>query len=158
MGSMSDGILSQIDYTTAPTVGGKIDLLLAAIPNPDTTSTSGAIQGIAGFLDEMSPITAAELRVEITALKTNLNGGNTQIANGAYTVTAADATANHADIVTGLADLTLAKSTVKVTRAGADVTVDAVITEFAPGTLRVADGGATYNVTAGDIIYWTART
>lgn len=158
MGSMSDGILSQIDYTTAPTVGGKIDLLLAAIPDPDTTSTSGAIQGIAGFLDEMSPITAAELRVELGALRTNLNGGNTEIATGAYTVTAADATANHADIVTGLADLTLAKSTVKVTRAGADVTVDAVITEVSAGTLRVADGGATYNVTAGDIIYWTART
>lgn len=158
MGSMSDGILSQIDFSTAATIGGKVDLLLAAIPNPDTTSTSGAIQGIAGFLDEMSPITAAELRVELTALKTSLNGGNTQIANGVYTVTAADATANQADIVTGLADLTLAKSTVKVTRAGVDVTVDAVITESSAGTLRVADGGATYNVTAGDLIYWTART
>jgi hypothetical protein len=158
MGSMKDGIQSQIDFSTAATIGGKIDLLLAAIPDPDSTSTSGAIQGIAGFLDEMSPITAAELRVEIAALRTSANGGNTEIANGVYTVTAADATANHADIVTGLADLTLTKSTVKVTRAGADVTVDAVVTEPVAGTLRVADGGTTYNMTAGDLIYWTART
>lgn len=158
MGSMLDGIQSQIDFTTAATLGGKVALLLAALPNPDTTSSSGAGQGIKGWLDEMSPFTCAELRVELLALQTNINGGNTEIANGVYTVTAADATANHADIVTGLADLTLAKSTVKVTRAGADVTVDAVITENAAGTLRVADGGATYNVTAGDLIYWTART
>lgn len=158
MGSMKDGILSQIDFSTAPTIGGKIDLLLAAIPDPDTTSTSGAIQGIAGFLDEMSPITAAELRVELGAMRTNVNGGNTEVGVGQYTVTAGDAAANLVNIVTGLADLTLAKSSVKVTRAGSDVTTDAAITEPVAGTLRVADGASTYNTTAGDIIYWTART
>lgn len=142
-------------------VGTSIDALLALIPNPDAAHGSGAVaggnQGILNtYLDEMSPGAAAQLRVELLALKAALPGGGVS-ASGQYVVTAGDAAANLADIVTGLADLTLANCAVTVRRAGANVTADAVITEPVAGTLRVADGAATYNVTAGDVITWSAR-
>lgn len=53
----------------------KIQALIDLIPNPDTTSSSGAQAG-GGYLDEMSPAAAVQLRVELTALKA-------QIANAA---------------------------------------------------------------------------
>ncbi len=60
---MTQGLTSMITYTgTDPQ---KVGLLLAAIPNPDIAP---AQQGIRGFLDEMSPMCAAQLRVELTAL------------------------------------------------------------------------------------------
>ena len=63
------GITAVGDYTTgAPTNKAKVQRLIDIIPNPDTTSTSGAQAG-GGMLDEMSPIAAASLRVELTALK-----------------------------------------------------------------------------------------
>lgn len=134
-----------------------IDLLLSLIPDPDAPHGSGAVaggnQGILNtYLDEMSPGAAAQIRVELAALRTAA-----PIAYGTYVVTAGDAAANHADIVTGLADLTLANCAATVRRAGADVTLDAVLSEPAAGTLRVADGGTTYNVTAGDVITWAAK-
>jgi hypothetical protein len=79
-------------------------------------------------------------------------GGGTVFA-GQHTVTAADATANLVNIVTGKADLVLANVAVTVTRAGSIVTADAVITEPTAGSIRVADG-VTYNTTAGDLINW----
>ena len=45
----------------------KVNQLLALIPNPDSTSSSGAVAG-GGFLDEMSPAAAVQLRVELQAL------------------------------------------------------------------------------------------
>lgn len=63
-----DGIEPIADYSGASTAGAAIDLLLALIPDPDTTSTSGAQAG-GGNLDEMSPIAAAHLRVELVAMK-----------------------------------------------------------------------------------------
>lgn len=69
MGHMIDGIKPMVDYAGLATNALRLDAFIAAIPDPDTTSTSGAQQGIPGFLDEMSPITAAQLRVELTALK-----------------------------------------------------------------------------------------
>lgn len=70
---------------------------------------------------------------------------------GKYTCVADDDTANLVDIATGKADATA--FFVQIFRAGVDVHADAVITLTA-GTLRVADGGATYAVTAGDVIVW----
>jgi hypothetical protein len=46
-----------------------VQRLIDLIPNPDTTSSSGAQAG-GGMLDEMSPMAAAQLRVELAALKT----------------------------------------------------------------------------------------
>lgn len=46
----------------------RVARLRALIPDPDTTSTSGAQAG-GGNLDEMSPIAAAHLRVELIALE-----------------------------------------------------------------------------------------
>lgn len=158
MGYTYDGIDSQLDFTTVASIRQKIGLLLSAIPDPDTTSTSGSQQGIISYLDEMSPIAATVLGVELRALQDNIDGGAThEVAFGSHIVTAGEATANQADIVTGLADITIAKSAVQVWRAGANVTVDAVITEPVAGTIRVADGAVTYNMTAGDVINWFAR-
>lgn len=70
---------------------------------------------------------------------------------GAHTVTAAEATANEAVIVAGDTDATC--FLVQVFRAGVNVTSDAVVT-LASGELTVADGAATYNLTAGDVIMW----
>lgn len=55
-------------YTGLTTAGAAIDVLIALIPNPDTTSRAGA-QGGGGFLDEMSPAAAVQLRRELTSLK-----------------------------------------------------------------------------------------
>lgn len=66
------GIAAVGDYSGVTTAGAGIDLLLARIPDPDSTSTSGAQAG-GGNLDEMSPIAAAHLRVELTALKAVVN-------------------------------------------------------------------------------------
>lgn len=54
-----------------------VDVLLELIPNPDSTSSSGATQGGIGFLDEMSPACAAQLRVELLALKDAVDTTNT---------------------------------------------------------------------------------
>lgn len=154
--AMIDGIQPLIDFATPATSDTKVDALLAAIPDPDSTSTSGAIQGIIGFLDQMSPMCAAQLRVELGSLKDNL-GGTGDVASGQHTVTAGEATANQVDIVTGLSDLTLANCAVSVRRAGT-LTGSPVITEPSAGTLRVADNSTTYDVTAGDVITWMAKS
>ena len=62
------------DYTTPSGDANKVAALLALIPNPDTTSSSGAVAGGTNgipnsYLDEMSPGCAAQLRVEIAALQ-----------------------------------------------------------------------------------------
>lgn len=69
-----------------------------------------------------------------------------------YTVTDADVTAGYSDIETGLEFVTGA--VVMVTRAGAVVTADAIVTlnTGGAGEVRVADGGATLNLVAADII------
>lgn len=63
-----DGIQVIGDYDGAATPQAAVDELLALIPNPDSTSSSGAQAG-GGFLDEMSPAAAAQIRVELAALK-----------------------------------------------------------------------------------------
>lgn len=62
------GISPVGNYAGVTTAGAGIDRLVALLPNPDTTSTSGAIAG-GGFLDQMSPAAVVQLRVELAALR-----------------------------------------------------------------------------------------
>lgn len=63
------GIMPIGDYTTPVGDPAKVNALLALIPNPDSTSSSGAKAGVgSSYLDEMSPGCAAQLRVELGAL------------------------------------------------------------------------------------------
>jgi hypothetical protein len=73
------------------------------------------------------------------------------VKRGVHTVTGGEATANAAAIATGLAAAT--GFIVQVYRAGVNVMADAVVT-LAGGTLTIADGASTYNMTAGDVINW----
>lgn len=67
--SAQDGMEVLGTYPDDATAGDAIDVLIDLIPDPDSTSSSGAVQGGLGFLDEMSPAAAAQLRVELAALK-----------------------------------------------------------------------------------------
>ena len=69
MADSTTGVQAIGDYSGAATAQDAIDTLLALIPNPDSTSSSGAIAG-GGFLDEMSPGAAIQLRVELAAMGT----------------------------------------------------------------------------------------
>ena len=85
---------------------------------------------------------------------TQNNNGSIELAGfmaRRHVVTAGEATANQA--VISLADGLAAINTfvVQILRANVQVTADSVVT--ASGTnLTVADGGSTYNMTAGDVI------
>lgn len=70
------GIVKLGNYAGAASDSAAVDILLALIPNPDSTSSSGAIAG-RGLLDEMSPACAAQLRVELLALKDAVDTTNT---------------------------------------------------------------------------------
>lgn len=148
MGVSTTGI-DAIGAYDSTVIADNIDELVALIPDPDTTSTSGAQAG-GGNLDEMSPGAAAQLRVELAALAA---GGGVPAAAGQHTITAGEASANQVDIVTGLADLVLGKVAVTVVNGNTIATSDAAITEPSAGTIRVADG-STYNTVAGYIINW----
>lgn len=88
----------------------------------------------------------------VTATELNYVHGQTgTVRAGSYTATADDA--NDMDIVTGLDVVTFYNA--DVFRAGVKVTEDAVFSE-ATGTITIADGGATYSVTEGDIVKWFA--
>lgn len=67
------GLVKIGDYTTPSGDPAKVNALLALIPNPDSTSSSGSQAGgtngtLNSYLDEMSPGCAAQLRVELAAL------------------------------------------------------------------------------------------
>ena len=151
MGALT-GIVKLGTYTGSPAVA--VDTLLGLLPNPDSTSSSGAIAG-GGLLDEISPPAVAQLRTELTAMKTAFLSGFTQVAYGQYVATAADATATLLNIVTGLTDLDLAQCAVTVFRAGAEITTAKTLSEPTAGTLRIANG--TYVIAAGDVVNWLAR-
>lgn len=68
------GIVKLGNYITSDSAA--VDVLLALIPDPDSTSSSGAQAG-GGLLDEMSPACAAQLRVELLALKDAVATTNT---------------------------------------------------------------------------------
>lgn len=74
---------------------------------------------------------------------------------GNYTFVAGDDTAGFYDLVTGLGSVTSLQLFIK-TAANVHVPLaDAVVT-ITGGTVRIADGGATFAVTAGDTVYWWA--
>lgn len=70
------GIAAIGNYAGAANDAAAVDILIALIPDPDTTSTSGAQAG-GGNLDEMSPMAAAQLRVELAALRDAVDTTNT---------------------------------------------------------------------------------
>ncbi len=76
--------------------------------------------------------------------------GNLGVHANRHTVTAGEDTAGTLDITTGATSI--AAQVVQILRTGAVVTGNAVVSVSA-GTLTVADG-ATYVLTAGDVINW----
>lgn len=70
------GLVALGDYAGAATDSAAVDILLALIADPDSSSSSGAQAG-GGLLDEMSPACAAQLRVELLALKDAIDTTNT---------------------------------------------------------------------------------
>jgi uncharacterized protein (DUF2345 family) len=70
---------------------------------------------------------------------------------GMHAVTAGEASANAAVIATGIT--VPAGMFFQIFRTNVDVHSDAIVS-FAGGNLTVADGGATYVVTEGDVISW----
>lgn len=71
------GFVAVGNYAGAASDSAAVDILLNLLPNPDTSSSSGAIQGSFHFLDEMSPACLAQLRVELIALKDAVDTTNT---------------------------------------------------------------------------------
>lgn len=72
------------------------------------------------------------------------------VVRGSYTAVSGDDVNNYMQIASGLA--AIAGWMVQVYRAGVNVMADAVVTVQSTTSLRVADGGATYVVTAGDVL------
>jgi hypothetical protein len=70
------GIVPLANYAAAANDAAAVNLLLALIPNPDSTSTTGAVAG-GGYLDQMSPACCAQLRVELLALRDAVDTTNT---------------------------------------------------------------------------------
>jgi hypothetical protein len=73
----------------------------------------------------------------------------------AYTCVSGDDVANKTEIDTGFA-VAPTMWLVQILRAGVNVTADAIVTALGSGDagkIRVADGAATYAVTAGDVIH-----
>lgn len=71
---------------------------------------------------------------------------------GAHTVTAGEDTANTVDIVTGLDNITALF--VQIYRSGVDINSNQAVS-YSGGTITVANG-ATYVLTAGDVLHWLA--
>lgn len=76
------GLSAIQNYAGAANDGAAVDLLLAIVPDPDAPKGTGAVaggnQGILNtYLDEMSPGAAAQLRVELLALKAAVSTTNT---------------------------------------------------------------------------------
>lgn len=69
------GIKALGNYAGAANDAAAVNILLALIPDPDATGTSGAIAG-GGFLDQMSPACCAQLRVELLALRDAIDTTN----------------------------------------------------------------------------------
>ena len=80
--SALSGITAIGNYAGAATDSAAVDILLSLVPDPDAPKGTGAVaggnQGINNtFLDEMSPGAAAQLRVELLALKAAVGTTNT---------------------------------------------------------------------------------
>lgn len=140
--------------------GSELATLLALIPNPDVSpaQAGGVADGSGGFLDQMSPAAAAQLRVEIEAMMAGYGGDENGFATGSHVVTAGEVTATVATIDTGLTTAVAFDNLMVVIErpAGTVVTLDAAVTDNNDGTFDVEDGAVTYVLTAGDIIKWFA--
>jgi hypothetical protein len=111
---------------------------------------------IAGLNSMCGGSSAAVLGTAVSTLETSVAGMAvaTGLKKGTATVSAAQASANLANISTGLATVT--SWIVQVYRSGVNVTSDAVISAQTGGVLRVADGGSTYNMAESDVINYLA--
>lgn len=80
-------------------------------------------------------------------------GSNKACAHGAYTAVAGDDSAGTLDIDTGLDSIE--SLNVLILRSDVPVYSDQDVS-YSGGTITVADGAATYAITAGDVIHWQA--
>lgn len=142
---ITQGLVAQGDYATPAAINAKVAALLAIVPDPDTAP---AQQGIRSWLDEMAPMTAAQLRVELAALQ---SAG--RALSGTYTLTAGDVTATFAALPAPGFTPSLVNTIIDIRRAGACVGANAVQTLNATN-VRVATSG-TYTLTAGDVVRYT---
>jgi hypothetical protein len=76
------GLVAQANYAGAASDSAAVDLLINMLPNPDVllsnaNGASAANGKGANHLDEMSPGAAAQLRVELLALKDAIDTTNT---------------------------------------------------------------------------------
>jgi len=80
MGNVTQGLQTLGNYGAAANDAAAVQILINLIPNPDAPHGTGAAAGGgkgAGFLDEMSPGAAAQLRAELTALQNAVDNTNT---------------------------------------------------------------------------------
>jgi hypothetical protein len=75
------GLVAQGNYAGAASDSAAVDVLLALLPNPDAAlngvgATANNGKG-SNHLDEMSPGAAAQMRVELLALKDAIDTTNT---------------------------------------------------------------------------------
>lgn len=89
----------------------------------------------------------------VSSLTIGSVGMTGSVVGGSYTAVTADDTAGTLDITTGLT--TVSSFVVYILRAGVPIYSDQAVSESG-GTITVADGGATYAVTADDVINWLA--
>ena len=68
MGNVTQGLQTLNNYKAAANDAAAVQLLIDLIPDPDAPHGTGAVAG-GGFLDEMSPGAAAQLRAELAALQ-----------------------------------------------------------------------------------------
>jgi hypothetical protein len=106
--------------------------------------------GAAGNLT-LTGIATGDKLLSVTAL----GGGLLGVVGGNHTVTAGEDTAATLDIDTGLASISSYQLNV-VTAAGVYRPLADAAVSVAAGVITIADGAATFDVTATDIIYWTA--
>jgi hypothetical protein len=66
--SMLNGIQPAVSYAGVTTAGAGIDRLLALLPDPDERESPNP-RNPGSILDQMSPMAAAQLRVELAALR-----------------------------------------------------------------------------------------
>ena len=106
-------------------------------------------------MTNLTDLTVDSLTATSVAASALTIGGMAQasVKGGSSTAVAGDDTAGYKDIATGLTSITT--FVVQILRSGVPIASDQVYTATG-GTLRVADGGATYAVTAGDVFKWIA--
>lgn len=135
--------LAALEGVTAGTVSASKAIIVGANKNIDTIAIADLKLGA-----------GAGTSVTATAAQLNAAGANTgTIKSGNYTVVEADDTAGTVTIATGLASIVYRH--VDIERAGVYIFSDQAVSH-SNGNIVVADGGATYALTPGDVIYWTA--